>query len=231
MTSSRASLTASLLRSAPPPKPDAMGSDSTLFVSKGKASAAQFRPPYLTTEIGPSDGGGFLFERAGGASGTRRGDARLWVRVATAVRLRVKMAADARGQSTRVFLADILDTALEETAAPLAAPRTGTTGRSTKLAFTIDADQRAAIQHAAARSNLTVQAFLRSAIEANLERLLEAEPQLFVQDAAPNKVIAFPRSGMAPQRSGGIDPERRQRLQQAAARLGLTAFQDLLPPR
>jgi len=202
-----------------------------LFVSKGKASAAQFRPAYLTAEITPSDGGAFLFERTGAASRGRHGEARLWVRVATAVRQRVKMAADARGQSTRAFLADLLETALEETAAPLKAQRTGTTGRSTKLAFAIDDEQRAAIQQAAARSNLTIQAFLRSAIEADLERLLEAEPQLFAQDGTPTKIIAFPRSGMAPQHGSGIDPERRKRLQQAAARLGLTAFQDLLPPR
>jgi predicted DNA binding CopG/RHH family protein len=221
-------LTASLLRSAPPPKADVAGSDKTLFVSKGKASAAQFRPAYLTTEIAPSDGAGFLFEHAGAASIARRNDARLWVRVATAVRLRVKMAADARGQNTRAFLDDVLDSALAAGASALTAPRTGTTGRSTKLAFTIDDEQRAAIQQAAARSNLTVQAFLRSAIEATLERQLADEPQLFAE-GAPSKIIAFPRSGG--QQRGGIDPQRRQRLQQAAARLGLTAFQDLLPPR
>jgi hypothetical protein len=231
MTSSRATLTASLLRSAPPPKPDADGSDTRLFVSKGKASAAQFRPAYLTTEIAPSDGQ-FLFEHPGATSARRSSEARLWVRVATALRLRVKMAADARRQSTRALLADVLDSVLDETAPPLTAPRTGTTGRSTKLAFAMNADQRLAIQQAASRSNLTIQAFLRSAIEATLERLLAAEPQPFAQDAAPNKIIAFPRSGTAsPRDSSGIDPERRKRLQQAAARLGLTAFQDLLPPR
>jgi uncharacterized protein (DUF1778 family) len=228
MTSSRASLTASLLRPAPPPKPDATGSDNRLFVSKGKASAAQFRLPYLTADIAAIDGP-FRFERTGPASGARRSEARLWVRVAAAMRLRVKMAADARGQSARAFLADMLDTTLNDTARPLTAPRTGTTGRSTKLAFTVDAEQRASIQQAASRSNLTIQAFLRSAIEANLERLLEAEPQLFAQETPPGTIIIFARSGPAAKRGQGIDPGRRKRVQQATARLGLTAFRDLPP--
>jgi hypothetical protein len=228
MTSSRARLTASLLRSAPPPEPEATGSDNRLFVSKGKASAAQFRLPYLTAGIAPI-AGPFLFERTGPASGARRSEARLWVRVAAAMRLRVKMAADARGQSARAFLADMLDTTLNDTARPLTAPRTGTTGRSTKLAFTVDAERRASIQQAASRSNLTIQAFLRSAIEAHLERLLEAEPQLFAQATPPGTIIVFPRSGPAAKRGQAIDPERRKRVQQAAARLGLTAFRDLPP--
>jgi hypothetical protein len=230
ITSSRASLTASLLRSAPPPKPDATGWDNRLFVSKGKASAAQFRLPdrNLTADIVPIDGP-FRFERSGPASGARRSEARLWVRVAAAMRLRVKMAADARGQSARAFLADMLDTTLNDTARPLTAPRTGTTGRSTKLAFTVDAEQRASIQQAASRSNLTIQAFLRSAIEANLERLLEAEPQLFAQETPPGTIIIFARSGPAAKRGQGIDPGRRKRVQQAIARLGLTAFRDLPP--
>lgn len=228
MTSSRATLTASLLRSAPPPKPDATGLDNRLFFSKGKASAAQFRLAYVTADIAPIDGP-FLFERTGPASGARRSETRLWVRVTAAMRLRVKMAADARGQSARAFLADMLDATLTDTARPLTAPRTGTSGRSTKLAFTVAAEQRASIQQAASCSNLTIQAFLRSVIEANLERLLEAEPQLLAQETPPGAIIVFPRSGPAAKRGQGIDPERRKRVQQAAARLGLTAFRDLPP--
>lgn len=219
---SRATLTASLLRSAPPPAADAAATDDRLFVVKGRASAAQFRPDHLTTVIVATDGP-LLFEHQDAVSGAGRGEGKVWVRVSTAVRLRAKMAADARGQSARALLADALDSALNENAPPLAAPRTGTSGRITKLAFAVDAERRAAIPRAAARGGLTVQAFLRSAIESYLERLAEAEPRIFNPDAAA-EIVAFPRSAPPPR-----DPERRRRLHQAAARLGLKAFQDPSP--
>jgi hypothetical protein len=227
MTSSRATLTASLLRSAPPPPaPNAAATDNRLFVVKGNASAAQFRPQHLTTAIAATDGP-FLFERQGAPFGARRGDGRIWVRVSAAVRLRAKMAADARGQNSRALLAEALDDALNDATPPLAPPRAGTSGRTTKLAFTVDAERRSAIQQAAARCSLTVQAFLRSVIESYLERLAAAEPQLFDPGAARGEIIAFPRPAATPQR--GFDAGQRRRRQQAAARLGLRAFHEPLP--